>query len=240
MGCRPDCDKHVHSPEALLNQWANKLTNNQHCVWGSFGVPGSGKSEGNILLAIQLMDLLKERGVLRPDIKFSVKRQVAFKPLDRQKLAQMPGMRFMPILDDEATGEGGHKHRTMSGPNVKNAQDLDACRGRNQANGFAAPLLKRLADPIVDHLMGYMEFRKDHSCEWFEAVRGGDQWNPWVHWESRFTVDDVPWLQELYPDVGREYLAAKDDHMNGRRADADVVVLEEKFYSILSRAPTTA
>lgn len=229
MSCQDGCSKHVHSPGALLRHWHHLLTTNQHAVWGAFGPPGSGKSEGNILLSIQLMDLLKKSGHLKPEAAFNVRRQIAFKPVDRSRLAKARGMKFLPILDDEATGEGGHKHRTMSTANVDNAQDLDACRGRNQPNGFAAPYMKRLADPIVDHLMGYMDWHKDHSCEWFEAIRGGDQWNPYVWWESRFTVDEPPHLQVLYPKIGKDYLHGKDEHMNGRRPDADAILTEDRL-----------
>lgn len=229
MSCRPGCDKHVHSPDALLKMWANRLNNNQHVVWGAFGLPGSGKSEGNVFLAIQLQELLGSG-------PFDVRRQVAFRPVDRKPMAQaLP--KFKVILDDEATGEGGHKRRSMSTANVNNVQDLDACRGRNQANGFATIELGSLDAEIQRHLMGYFEWHPDHSCEWFEAIRGGDQWNRWVHWESRFTVTKTPWLQEHHPAVGKEYLAAKHDHMHGRDPNrVDSTALEDKFYSIVSRA----
>lgn len=162
-----------------------------------------------------------------------VRRQVAFKPMDRKKLAQaLP--RFKVVLDDEATGEGGHRRRSMSTANVDNVQDLDACRGRNQANGFAAPRLIDLDAAIQAHLMGYMEWHPDHSCEWFEAIRGGPQWAPTVYWESRFTVDEPPWLGDYYPEVRASYLDAKEDHMTGRRPKADVVLLEDEYYSAAS------
>lgn len=238
LSCRPGCDKHVHSPEALIKNWANALVSNQHVVWGSFGEPGSGKSEGQILLSIQLMDRLIAMGYLKPGTTFNVRRQVAFKPLDRKKLAQASGTRFLPFLDDEATGEGGHKHQTLSSKNVENAQDLDACRGRNQANGFAAPTMKRLASPVVDHLMGYLEWHKDHSVEWFDAIRGGGQWDPYVYWDSRFTVEKTPWLQELYPAIGKEYLTAKGRHMRGETLEAESILLEDRFASVISRVLT--
>lgn len=177
-------------------------------------------------------------GFLR-DPSFAVRRQVAFKPVNRKPLS-MALPRFKVVLDDESSGEGGHKHRVMSSANVDNAQDLDACRGRQQAIGFATPYMKRLSDAIVDHLMGYLDWKQDHSVEWFEAIRGGTQWDPTVYWESRFTVpgDKVPWLQQISPVVGGEYLEAKEDHMRGRDANrADVVALEDQFYSVLFGRP---
>lgn len=198
-----------------------RLHRNQHAVLASVGPPGSGKSEGNLLLGIQIQGS-----------PVDIRRQVAFRPTDRKKLAQaLP--RFKVVFDDEATGEGGHKRRAMSAANVDNVQDLDACRGRNQANLFACPRLVDLDQIIQSHLMGYMEWHNDHSCEWFEAIRGGPQWAPTVYWESRFTVPDPPWLGAHYPEVREEYLAAKDDHMHGRRPAADKVLLEDKFYSII-------
>lgn len=161
-----------------------------------------------------------------------VRRQIAFKPSDRKSLAQaLP--RFKVVLDDEATGEGGHKRRAMSTANVDNVQDLDACRGRNQANGFAAPRLVDLDALIQSHLMGYMEWHQDHSCEWFEAIRGGPQWDPYVHWESRFTVAEPPSLEEYFPEVRKDYLQAKDNHMTGRTPATDLTILEDRFYAIL-------
>lgn len=239
MTCRPDCDKHVHSPSALTYLIAGKVANNQSAVWGSFGPTGSGKSEGNIVLAMEVQAELHRRGHLQ-DPAFNVRRQIAFKPVDRKTLSQALGS-YKVVLDDEASGEGGHKHQTMSKSNVDNAQDLDACRGRRQPIGFATPYLIRLAQPIQDHLMGYMEWHPDHSCEWYEAIRGGDQWNPTVYWQSRFTVEKTPWLQAIDSKIGREYLDAKDDHMAGRNPNhADSVLLEERFYSILSTLPAFA
>lgn len=228
MTCQPGCDKHVHSPKALIKNWANRLQRNQHVVAASVGEPGSGKSEGNLFLGIELQTLLNSGPV-------NVRRQVAFRPVDRKPLAQaLP--RFRVVFDDEATGEGGHKRRGMSTANVDNVQDLDACRGRNQANLFACPRLVDLDTLIQAHLMGYMEWHGDHSCEWFEAIRGGPQWDPWVHWESRFHVEaeDIPWLGDYHPEVRAEYLQAKDDHMKGRRATADDILLEDKYYGILT------
>lgn len=235
VSCRSGCDKHVHSPDALTTKIANKVANNQSAVWAGFGPTGSGKSEGNVVIAMEVQAKLAKMGFLK-DPTFNVRRQVAFKPINRKPLAQAAG-RFKVILDDESSGEGGHKHQTMSAANVDNAQDLDACRGRQQPIGFATPFMKRLAGPIVDHLMGYLEWHPDHSCEWFEAVRGGPQWDPWVHWESRFTVEKTPWLQLIAPQVGTEYLGAKEDHMKGRRSAAEDILLEDKFYGILSMSP---
>lgn len=238
MSCRPGCDHHVHSPHALGVKIANLVANNKSAVLGNFGPTGSGKSEGQLVLGIQVQERLHTMGLLK-DPSLSIRRQVAFKPVDRKPLAQaLP--RFKVVFDDEASGEGGHKHRTMSTANVDNAQDLDACRGRQQPNFFATPYMKRLSDAVVDHLMGYLEWSTDHSCEYFEAIRGGDQWKPTVWWESRFTVEgkDVPWLQALYPREGREYLDAKDDHMNGRNPNAtETVLLEDRFYSLLRLTP---
>lgn len=227
MTCQAGCNKHVHDPRTLVKSWVHKLQSNQHVVWGSFGEPGSGKSEGNIMLALELQAALQSGA-------FNVRRQVAFKPVDRKPLAQALA-RFRVILDDEATGEGGHKRRSMSTGNVDNVQDLDACRGRNQANGFAAPRLIDLDGNIQSHLMGYMEWHKDHSCEWFEAIRGGPQWSPFVHWESRFTVAETPWLQERHPQIGKDYLQAKDEHMHGRRPEADVILLEDRYAAIIAK-----
>lgn len=223
MACRSGCTKHVHSPAALATYFRGRLHRNQHAVWASFGPPGSGKSEGNIMLGMEIQG--------RP---IDVRRQIAFRPIDRKHLAQaLP--KFSVILDDEATGEGGHRRRSMSTDNVDNIQDLDACRGRNQANGFAAPRLIDLDAAIQAHLMGYMEWHPDHSCEWFEAIRGGPQWDPTVYWEPRFTVpcDKVPRLGDYYPDIERQYLAAKADHMKGRRPEADSVILEDRFFAII-------
>lgn len=226
MTCGPRCDKHVHSPSALATYFRNRLHRNQHAVWASVGPPGSGKSEGNIILGMEIQGSA-----------IDVRRQIAFKPSDRKKLAQaLP--RFKVILDDEATGEGGHRRRSMSTANVDNVQDLDACRGRNQANGFAAPRLIDLDAAIQAHLMGYMEWSPDHSCEWFEAIRGGPQWAPTVYWESRFTVapEDVPNLQDLAPTVRRDYLQAKEDHMHGRRPQSDLTILEDRFFGIVKKS----
>lgn len=222
MGCQTGCNKHVHSVKALATYFRNRLKNNQHAVWASVGPPGSGKSEGNIMLGIEIQGA-----------PIDVRRQIAFKPVDRKKLAQaLP--RFKVVLDDEATGEGGHRRRSMSTANVDNVQDLDACRGRNQANGFAAPRLVDLDAMIQSHLMGYLEWHRDHSCEWFEAIRGGPQWAPTVYWESRFVVADSPSLEEYYPEVRASYLDAKEDHMTGRRPKADRVLLQDEYLSALS------
>jgi hypothetical protein len=222
MSCRQGCDKHIHNPTQLANYAQHRLRNNQHFVWASVGPPGSGKSEGNILLGIQIQGR---------DI--DVRRQVCFKPHDRKRMSQaLP--RYSVILDDESTGEGGHKRRAMSTANVDNVQDLDAMRGRNQATGFAAPRLVDLDAQIQAHLMGYMEWHQDHSCEWFEAIRSGPQWAPNVFWESRFTVPEPPSLQEHYPSVRAAYLEAKDDHMKGRTSKSDAVFLEDRFYGILN------
>lgn len=223
MSCRPGCDKHVHSPAALVSNIRARLHRNQHAVLASVGPPGSGKSEGNLLLGIQIQGYAVD-----------VRRQVAFRPSDRKKLAQaLP--RFAVVFDDEATGEGGHKRRAMSTANVDNVQDLDACRGRNQANLFACPRLVDLDLIIQSHLMGYMEHHSDHSLEWFEAIRGGPQWAPSVYWESRFTLppNEVPWLGDHYPQVRLDYLAAKEDHMKGRRPGVDKVLLEDRYYDII-------
>lgn len=231
MSCQPGCSKHVHTPKALIRSWANRLQRNQHVVAASVGEPGSGKSEGNLFLGIDLQTLLNSGPV-------NIRRQVAFKPSDRKPLAQaLP--RFRVVFDDEATGEGGHKRRGMSNANVDNVQDLDACRGRNQANLFACPRLIDLDTLIQAHLMGYMEWHRDHSCEWFEAIRGGPQWDPYVHWESRFTVDNPPWLGDYHPETRNQYLQAKDDHMKGRRAAADEILLEDKYYSLLKTTTPT-
>lgn len=238
MSCRPGCDHHVHSPDALTTKLANLVANNKSAVWAAFGPTGSGKSEGNVLIALEVQSKLHAMGLLR-DPSFNVRRQIAFKPVNRKPLSQA-APRFKVILDDESSGEGGHKHRTMSTANVDNAQDLDACRGRRQPIGFATPYMKRLADPIVDHLMGYLDWSADHSFEYFEAIRGGDQWNPTVYWQSRFTVDGdkTPWLQEVQPAIGKEYLAAKDDHMAGRNPNAtEAVILEDRAYAILLSSP---
>lgn len=229
LSCRPGCDKHVHSPQALIKSWVNRLNKNQHVVAASVGEPGSGKSEGNLFLGIELQAALGSGPV-------NIRRQVAFRPVDRKPLAQaLP--RFRVVFDDEATGEGGHKRRGMSAANVDNVQDLDACRGRNQANLFACPRLVDLDTLIQAHLHGYMEWHRDHSCEWFEAIRSGPQWDPYVHWESRFTVDEPPWLGQYHPEVRAEYLGAKEDHMTGRRSAAEDILLEDKFYGILSMSP---
>lgn len=238
MSCRAGCDKHVHSPGALTTKIANLVAHNQSAVWAGFGPTGSGKSEGNAVIALDVQAKLHKMGLLK-DPSFSVRRQVAFRPIDRKPLAQaLPA--FKVVLDDESSGEGGHKHRTMSTANVDNAQDLDAMRGRRQPCGFATPYMKRLADPIVDHLMGYLEWSKDHSVEYFEGIRGGDQWNPTVYWQSRFTVDGdkTPSLQELAPQIRADYLGAKDDHMHGRNPNAtESVLLEDRAYSILRLLP---
>lgn len=224
MACRDDCDKHVHSPAKLTQYARNRLQKNQHFVWASVGEPGSGKSEGNIMLGIEIQGSL-----------IDVRRQIAFKPKDRKTLAQrLP--RFRVVLDDEATGEGGHKRRALSKENVDNVQDLDACRGRNQANGFAAPRLVDLDAIIQSHLMGYLEWHKDHSCTWFEAIRGGPQWDPYVHWEDRFTVEKPPWLGQYYPKIRADYLQAKDEHMTGKRPPADSVKLEDEYAARIAEA----
>ncbi len=231
MACRPGCDKHVHDPGQLLKSWANRLKRNQHVVWASVGDPGSGKSEGNLFLGSELQAMMGTGPV-------DIRRQVAFKPVDRKPMAQaLP--RFRVVFDDEATGEGGHKRQPMSTGNVNNVQDLDACRGRNQANGFACPRLIDLDTLIQAHLHGYMEWHRDHSCEWFEAIRGGPQWDPYVHWEPRFTVDRPPWLGDFYPETRQAYLAAKEDHMRGRRESADELLLEDKFFALLSGSPSS-
>lgn len=162
-----------------------------------------------------------------------VRRQIAFRPTDRKPLAQRLA-RLKVILDDEATGEGGHRRRSMSTANVDNVQDLDACRGRNQANGFAAPRLIDLDANIQSHLMGYMEWHQDHSCSWFEAIRAGPQWSPTVFWEDRFTVEKPPWLGTYFPTIRADYLQAKEEHMTGKRATAPELILEDRFYETIS------
>lgn len=223
MSCRQGCDKHTHNPGQLAQYFRNRLNRNQHAVWASVGPPGSGKSEGNIMLGIEIQGSL-----------IDVRRQIAFKPKDRKILAQRLG-RLKVVLDDEATGEGGHKRRSMSTANVDNVQDLDACRGRNQANGFAAPRLVDLDANIQSHLMGYMEWHPDHSCTWFEAIRGGPQWEPTVWWEERFTVpgEKVPWLGTYYPTIRAEYLQAKEEHMTGRRVSGEKIALEDSYREII-------
>lgn len=182
---------------------------NQHFVWATFGDPGSGKSEFNLIFAKALQGEW-------PDIKT----QVAFRPKDRVKMARGLG-RFKVILDDEATGEGGNKRRPMAKDNVDNAMDMDACRGRNQFVGFACPDGKRLDSGVLDHLMWFFVMSKDHGLKAYETYKYGPPLNRKLGSRLRFKLDpgEVPFLGDLNPELRQEYLDAKEAHMRGHTTD---------------------
>lgn len=202
-----------------------RLHNDQHFVWISLGPPGSGKSEFNVYLACEI-----QGGPI------DVARQIAWRPKDRKGMMQeLP--RFAVGLDDESSGEGGNKRRSMSAANVDSGMDLDACRGRNQALGFAAPNRRRLDDVIWDHGMWVFLHAMDHSVKAYEMHEFGPVDDRRRKPRLRFKVNRAPFLGDKYPEVREDYLAAKDVHMHGGTGDeaSKRRLLQEKAESLVRR-----
>lgn len=197
----------AHDMEELIAAWKRRVKRNLHVVWASIGDPGSGKSETNLLVGSELQGY-----------PIDVETQVAFRPKDRILLAQrLP--RFTTVLDDESSGEGGNKRRSMSTSNVDNMMDLDACRGRNQFMGFAAPRWNSLDSVIQNHVMWLFAHHLDHSMKAYEMIEVGPPTKRERFPKLRFTVAKVPFLGDKYPEVRTEYLAAKERHMRGGSTD---------------------
>ncbi len=195
-----------------LIRWCQGRAHNRnaHAVVGAFGDPGSGKSE------VMLRFLSRCQGG-----PLNIARQVAFRPKDVAPLAFGLG-RFKGILDDEATGQGGHKRQPLTEDNVKSVQDFDAMRGRNQYVGLCAPRRGDLDSIKQGHLMWALELTMNHRLTAFEAIKGSAMWQSETYWEERFHIDRVESLATAEPwgdELRRTYLAAKEVHMRGGSTD---------------------
>lgn len=198
------------SIKALVSYLQGRTHRNKHAVVGFIGPPGSGKSEAAILFGNQLQGM-----------DMDIKTQVAFRPKDRKPMAERLG-RFKVILDDEASGEGGNKMRTMSSDNVGSSMDLDACRGRNQYVLWASPSPKRVQAAVWDHTMWLVVMKEDHSAKVYEMVERGPVDARYKKPVLRFPVRRVPWLGNENPEQRDEYLARKEAHMRGGSTDEAV------------------
>lgn len=241
MTCRDGCDKHVHSMPSLVRHAKALVQRNKHYVCGSFGEPGSGKSE------FMLLHLSELQGT-----PLNVKLQVAYRPKDVKAMSEnlfryglpFEGQkqrqhRYVALQDDEATGEGGHKRGAMTGDNRESVQDFDSMRGRNQFVGLCAPRRIDLDRVKQGHLMWAFEITKDHHYTAWEAIKGSPMWDSETWWEDRFhseepipNLEGIPWGAPLR----RDYLAGKENHMQGGSTDSRIerVTLEERYYAILN------
>lgn len=232
MACRVDCDHHVHSMDALVAYAQNRVRRNKHFIIGAFGNPGAGKSE-------VLLTFLSECQGTPLDIRT----QVAYRPKDVKPMSEAlfnRRGRYVAILDDEATGEGGHKRQPMTKENVESVQDFDAMRGRNQYVGMCAPRRVDLDRIKQGHLMWALEITEDHHITGYEGIKGSPMWDSETWWEERFSNVKAPNLQELMPwgpKLRSDYLAGKDNHMKGGTTDKAQTVesLEERYATVISR-----
>lgn len=211
--------------DELVRYARNRTKRNKHFVMGFEGPPGSGKSEAAILFGNQLQGE-----------ELDITTQVAFRPKDRAPMAQRLG-RFKVILDDEASGEGGNKLRTMSKDNVEGSMDMDACRGRNQYVLWAAPSPKRVQSAMWDHTMWLCVMKEDHSAKLYELVELGPVDNRYRKPFLRFKVRRMPWLEHTNPEQRAAYLEAKERHMRGGSTDEATTRarLQEKAVHLLNR-----
>jgi hypothetical protein len=187
-----------HGPQDMgqLIQWGrNQIAHQQHWVSATVGPPGSGKSGFNICLAIALQD----------PTPFDPVRQIAMRPMDRKPLSQAlpPGC---AIVDDESTGMGGHRRRSMSRENVDNIQDFDAMRGRRQATILTGPDYQDFDGAIKKHVSWVFDLKKDKTATVYEVVPSGRPDNRYYNLQQRFYIERTPHASILYPDVWASYM----------------------------------
>lgn len=236
----PDCRfcgnrKKWHGPECM-DEWlawaAGQVEHNQHVVYAAVGLPGAGKSGLNLCLAIDL----------QAPKKFELRKQLYFRPKDRIHVARRLG-KGMVVLGDESSGEGGHKRRAMSTPNVDNVMDLDTMRQRNQVTVFTSPEFEHL-DPAIQEACMWV-FSCDHAGNLiaYEVQHSGKPDNRFHVLKERFRTPGFPHAATYYPELWREYLEFKDEYLAGKddKSQHAAIQFEEKsvhaMQSLLKLAP---
>ena len=197
---------------------------NQHTATALVGERGAGKTGGGICIfkAIQVQP-------------FNVREQVYFRPSERIHVARRLG-KGMVVYGDESSGEGGHKRRSMSTPNVDNAMDMDTMRQRNQHSVFTAPELGSLDSTIQEVCQWVHEFNKAHEVISYEVQHSGKPDNRFHYLKERFRTPDFPHAEFTYPEVWSELLAMKNDYLAGRdeKGAAKGRAEEEKMRRIMA------
>lgn len=205
-----------HGPsdvDGVLKQMANRTQAGRAVsLIGCFGLPGSGKSEGAILLGSKLQQLMGGSAVESKDLLA----QLRFKPRDFPGMAQLAGP-LKSVFCDEGSGEGGNRMRQMGSNNVDVAIDLDACRGRRQPIFWCNPFRRDLTPQVAKHMAWAVEFNLDHTATFWEAEPVDPMFGREPFFHDRFTVEPkFPWLGDYLPEVRKFYLGLKDDHMAGK------------------------
>lgn len=187
--------------------WARKQTTpqkNQHVAWATTGERGAGKTDLNLILGVEL----------QAPVPFKPAEQVVLRPKDRVHVARRLGKRRV-ILDDESSGEGGNKRRSMGQANVDNIMDLDVMRGRNQYTGFTAPEFDSLDSGIQEAVDWIFVVTHDHVLTAYTMEHRGKPGNRFHYPKERFVMEGVPSCKELYPEVRTEYDGHKDRFLSG-------------------------
>lgn len=214
-----------HGPttvDGVVKQIAGRVADGRAIsVTGAFGPPGSGKSEGEILIANEVQVKLGV-GVMKPK---DLLRQLRFKPRDFPAMAQNAGQ-LRAVHCDEGSGEGGNRMRQMGKDNVEVGIDLDACRGRMQPVFWANPFRRDLSPQIAKHMQWAIEFNLDHTATFWEGEPVDPMFGREPFFHERFTVEKFPWLGDYLPEVRLFYKGLKDDHMAGK--DPFLTPVEEK------------
>ena len=154
-----------HGPQdmpAVIQLARYLISHNQHWVSATVGKPGAGKSDFNMCLAI----------AIQAPAPFVPRKQIAMRPMDR-KAVSMNLAKGRVVMDDESTGKGGHRRRSMSTENVDNAQDFDAMRGRNQATLLTGPDFQDLDTFQQKHCKMVFDVRHAHTATAHEVVPSG-------------------------------------------------------------------
>lgn len=211
MNCPDDCTRHAHDPDRIVAHIVHRCEDGSGgqpkalSVQCSFGEPGSGKSEWNLLLANLVQFELTGHYIQPVDLKH----QLRFKPKNFPEMAMQAG-KHKSVLCDEGAGEGGNKMQPMKTENVEVGIDLDRCRMRGQSIWWANPSLNRLSSTISEHSTWMFDHGLDFSVRAWEIEKPNAIWgkNPYKH--DRLFLARKPWLQELFPELRAEYLRLKD------------------------------
>lgn len=206
-----------HGPSdvpGVLKQMANRVREGKAvALVGCFGLPGSGKSEASLLMGSGIQELLGQPAIQPRDLFL----QLRFRPKDFPTMAQS-APKLRSVFCDEGSGEGGNRMRQMGTNNVEVGIDLDACRGRQQPIFWSNPFRRDLSPQIAKHMTWAFEFNLDHTCTVWEAEPVDPMFGREPFFHDRFTVEPepFPWLGDHAPEVRKQYLWLKDEHMAGR------------------------
>lgn len=210
MNCPPDCTRHAHDPEAVVQHIVRRCEDGEGgqpralALQCSFGEPGSGKSEWDLLLGNLVQYELTGHYIQPVDLKH----QLRFKPKNFPQMAISAG-KHKAVFCDEGSGEGANRLQPMKSENIEVGIDLDRCRMRGQPIFWANPSLNRLASTISEHATWMFDHGLDFSVRAWEIEKPNAIWgkNPYKH--DRFKYAKKAWLGDYFPELRAEYLRLK-------------------------------